>query len=143
MQFADRNDALLWIIKNQLGRRNLSAYDRSILALRLKPVIAAKAKENQAEYHGNQYESGLIPTLGEVQKPIRTDKEIAKAAGVSHGTLAKVEKIEAEATPEIKAALRTGDLSINAAYDEIKRAEKSQRRHLRGCIVSVELGALT
>ena len=115
MQFADRNDALLWIIKNQLGRRNLSAYDRSVLALRLKPVIAAKAKEQQLRKPADF----VLPTLGK-QNSIRTDKEIAKAAGVSHGTIAKVEKIEAEATPEIKAALRTGDLSINAAYEGIK-----------------------
>ena len=139
MQFADRNDALLWIIKNQLGRRNLSAYDRSILALRLKPVIAAKAKENMLATQNNNAASACQKS----DKLVDTKKELAKTAGVSHDTIAKVEKIEAEATPEIKAALRTGDLSINAAYDEIKRAEKSQRRHLRGCIVSVELGALT
>ena len=42
MEFAARDDVLFWIIKNQLGRRNLSAYDRSILALRLKPIVAAK-----------------------------------------------------------------------------------------------------
>ena len=47
MQFATRGDAIIWIIKNQFGRRNLSAYDRSILALKLKPVIAAKAKATQ------------------------------------------------------------------------------------------------
>lgn len=41
-------DAIIWINKNQFGRRNLSAYDRSILALKLKPVIAAKLKKNKA-----------------------------------------------------------------------------------------------
>ena len=45
MQFADRDEAKRWIILNQFGRRNLSAYDRSILALKLKPMIAEKAKE--------------------------------------------------------------------------------------------------
>ena len=45
-QFTDRNDAERWIILNQFGRRNLSAYDRSILALKLKPIIAENAKEN-------------------------------------------------------------------------------------------------
>jgi len=29
------------------GRRNLSAYDRSVLALKLKPIIEAEAKKNQ------------------------------------------------------------------------------------------------
>ena len=45
MEFQDRNTAKQWIILNQFGRRNLSAYDRSVLALKLKPIIAEKAKE--------------------------------------------------------------------------------------------------
>ena len=52
MEFADRNEVIRWIILNQFGRRNLSAYDRSVLALKLKPVIAEKAKEKQAEAGG-------------------------------------------------------------------------------------------
>ena len=45
MDFADMDEAKRWIILNQFGRRNLSAYDRSVLALKLKPIIAEKAKE--------------------------------------------------------------------------------------------------
>ena len=45
MLFKSRDEAREWIIRNQFGRRNLSAYDRSILALKLKPIIAEKAKE--------------------------------------------------------------------------------------------------
>lgn len=36
-----------WIIKNQFGRRNLPAYERAKLALRLEPIIREKAKERQ------------------------------------------------------------------------------------------------
>ena len=43
MEFADRAEAERWIILNQFGRRNLSKYDRSELALKLKPIITAKA----------------------------------------------------------------------------------------------------
>lgn len=85
--------------------RNLSAYDRSILALKLKPVIAAKAKEKETERKTTyqKSEKSSLPT-------VNTTKEIAKAAGVSHDTIAKVEKIEQQATPEIKAAV-TGSLT--------------------------------
>jgi ParB-like chromosome segregation protein Spo0J len=48
-EFADRAEAERWIILNQFGRRNLSKYDRSELALKLKPIVAAKAKERQEE----------------------------------------------------------------------------------------------
>ena len=82
-----------WIIKNQFGRRNISAYDRSILALRLKPIIAQQAKSNQ----------GIRTDISQNSvKCVDTQKELAKLAGVSHDTIAKVEKIEALAALEIR-----------------------------------------
>lgn len=119
MNFDSRADAERWVILNQFGRRNLSAYDRSILALRLKPIIAAQAKERQ-EAGINQYS-----LCQKSDKPaIDTKKEIAKAAGVSHDTIAKVEKIETQAPPEIKAAVKSGEMSINQAYQATRREEK-------------------
>lgn len=113
--FASRNDVIAWIIKNQFGRRNLPAYERARLALRLKPVIAERAKERM-----------LNPMQNSAQGTTRD--EIATAAGVSHDTIAKVEKIEASARPEIKEQLRTGSISINQAYTEVKRQEKAEQR---------------
>ena len=118
-EFPNRDAVLVWIVQNQSGRRNLSTYARAELALKLKPVIAAQAKERQAEYHGNQYESALPKNSAEDQTPIDTRKKIAKAAGVSHDTIAKVEKLSAQASEEINAALRTGNISINAAFTAV------------------------
>ena len=100
------HDAVIWIIKNQFGRRNLSAYDRSILALKLKPVIAAKAKENmlagiksedpiQIFGEGSSSQNETIQKAKPTAKERTTNAQIAKAAGVSD------EKIEAQASPEI------------------------------------------
>ena len=47
----------------------------------MKNVIQAKAKEKQAEFHGNQYKSGLLQKSDKVQ--IHTDDELSKLAGVS------------------------------------------------------------
>ena len=125
-EFEDRNDVIEWIIKNQFGRRNLPMHERARLALRLKPVIAEKAKEKQAEYHGNQYESGLSQNSAEVQKTIDTREEIAKAAGVSHDTIAKVEKIESEAPAPVILASRRNDISVNTAYQVTKMKPEDQ-----------------
>ena len=38
-----------WMILNQFGRRNLSNYQRSVLALELEDVFSNKAKEKQKE----------------------------------------------------------------------------------------------
>lgn len=103
-QFDTRDDVKLWIADNQFGRRDLTTYERSVLALKLKPVFAAKAKENLVA-GAEMTNTGLQKSV----KAINTQQEIAKAAGVSHDTIAKVERIEQQATPEIKQALRNFD----------------------------------
>jgi site-specific DNA-methyltransferase (adenine-specific) len=57
-------------------------------------------------------------------KPIDTRQELAKIANVGHDTIAKVKVIEAKAPEEVKAKLSTGEVSINQAYQEIKKEEK-------------------
>lgn len=121
MLFPSRVDVIAWIIKNQFGRRNLPAYERARLALRLKPVIAEKAKENLVTHTDDGYQG-----LQNSAKAVDTRKELAAAAGVSHDTIAKVEKIEAHATPEMKEQLRAGQMSINQAYQTVRREEKKQ-----------------
>ena len=51
--FETEDDAKEWMILNQFGRRNLSNYQRSVLALDLEHIFAEKAKANQAiQYKG-------------------------------------------------------------------------------------------
>lgn len=122
IHFATRDDVKYWMIMNQFGRRDLTTYERSVLALKLKPVIAAKAKENLATHTSDGYQGCQKSD----KAPVDTKKEIAKAAGVSHDTIAKVEKIEAQATPEIKEALKAGEISINAAYNKVQQAKRKE-----------------
>ena len=121
--FDDRDSVIEWIIKNQFGRRNLPAYERARLALRLKPVLAEKAKANMATHTVLGYQGCQISD----KAVIDTKRELAKAAGVSHDTIAKVEKIEAVASPELKEQLRSGELSINQAYKTIQHEERDKR----------------
>ena len=117
--FESRDAVIEWIIKNQFSRRNLPLYERARLALRLKPVIAERAKEQQGTRTDISQKS---------VKSIDTQKELAAAAGVSHDTIAKVEKIEANATPETKEALRRGEMSINQAFREIQKNDQKAKR---------------
>ena len=113
--FLCRDDVIEWIIRNQFGRRNLPAYERARLALRLKPVIAERAKEQQI-----RKPIEFVSQKSVEQKPIDTQKELARVAGVSHDTMSKVEAIEREAPKPIIEASRRGDISINMARDVIK-----------------------
>lgn len=119
MTFPNREAVIEWIILNQFGRRNLSAYDRSLLALKLKPVIAERAKENQG---------ARTDICQKSDKSIDTKKELAKVAGVSHDTIHKVEVIQEKAPEEVKEKLKSGDISINQAYSAIKSAENETHR---------------
>ena len=63
-----------------------------MLALQMKPIIEARAKENLS--------AGAAMTNTGLQisvKAVNTQEELAKLAGVSHDTIAKIEKIEREA----------------------------------------------
>lgn len=130
MKFDLREDAIAWIIKNQFGRRNLSMYDRSLLALKLKPIIAEKAKANQ------RASGGAVPQKS--AKPVDTREELAKTAGVSHDTIHRVETIENSDREDIKAAVKSGDMSINQGYREIKGLNKTNRQAQKEFIESVK-----
>src|SRR5580693_1240577 len=85
MKFDNENDAIEWMIKNQLGRRNMNDYNLGILALMLKPIYEARAKENMSE----------AVRLGKISQPaVDTGKELSKIAGVSDRQLDKIEYIQ-------------------------------------------------
>ncbi len=123
-RFADRSEAIEWIIRNQFGRRNLDNYQRTKLALRLEEAIAARAKAHVVEGgraggKGPQNSANPLP-------PIETREEIAKLAGVSRDTVDKVKQIEKDAPKEIKDLLTKGQISINKAHQSVKKNKKPQ-----------------
>ena len=120
--FKDEEAVKEWMILNQFGRRNLSNYQRSVLALQLEEVFTKKAKENQKEGGKNKVCQKSDKAL------IDTKKELAKVASVSHDTITRVKKIEEKADEETKAKLRTGEISINQVYTDIKKQEKREER---------------
>lgn len=107
MHFENRDAAKEWILKNQLGRRNLPKYVMAQLVLQLKPIYTEKAKTKEHERK---------TTCQNSDKSYDTKKELATIAGVSHDTIHKVEVIEKHGTPEIKAKARSGEISTNEAY---------------------------
>ena len=60
--------------------------------MRLKPVIAKKAKENLVTHTECGYQGCQKSDKAEID----TKKELAKAAGVSHDTIAKVDSEKSE-----------------------------------------------
>ena len=82
----DEEEALLWIIQHSHQDLELNPYHRIVLALDYEPSFRERARENQRL--GGRFKGST--TLPEARA---TDcrREIAALAGVSEGTLAKVE----------------------------------------------------
>lgn len=111
VDFKDRDEAMLWIIDNQNGRRNLVPMVRTELKLRKKEILSRKAKKQQGA------RTDILSTLSKSSfEPINTRKEIARSANVSEGTVHKVETILKKGSDETKQAAREGKISVNEAY---------------------------
>lgn len=117
--FTDRDEATLWIINNQFGRRNISDFVRAELALKAEPLIAARAKENLSAVGGdkksNEYKESGLANLPEAIQPVNTRDELSKLAGVSSRNISKVKNILESGSEDLVTQVRSGNVSINAA----------------------------
>jgi len=123
--FPDKNSVILWMIDNQMGRRNISTYARTRLLLKKDSIInpiKEKAKEKQREAGGAVCQKSD-------KAVVDTKKEIAKLAKTSHDTVAKVRFIEEKADEETKKKLIAGNkyLSINKVYTDLKKKENREK----------------
>jgi len=115
----DRHAAKRWVIEHQFGRRNLTPFQRAELALQLKPLLAARARNKQVS-EGRRL--GGAPTLSQnsAEGSMNTRRQLADLAGVSHDTIARADFIAAHADDSTKARLRRGETTINAEYKRIR-----------------------
>ena len=90
--FATRDDMTEFMLDRQLVRRNLTDAMRGTLALLLKPMIEASAKQKQVAA-GGDCTSGRTCPLILAESIVETRKELATAAGVGVETVCKVEAV--------------------------------------------------
>lgn len=117
--FSSRDDAMLWMLRNQLGRRNLNSYQRVELVLKFEPLVKNAAEQRMMAGKA----ANPVPTLAQGQTKGRTRDHLSEAAGVSHGTFAKAKKLVQSADEETKRELRAGKVTVNRAYTELLEKE--------------------
>mgnify|MGYP000044763190 CR=1 FL=1 len=117
--FSSRDDTMLWMLRNQLGRRNLNNYQRVELVLKFEPLVKSAAEQRMLA--GKV--ANPVPTLAQGQTKGRTRDHLSEAAGVSHGTFAKAKKLVQSADEETKRELRAGKVTVNRAYTELLEKE--------------------
>lgn len=114
----DEAEALLWIIQHSHQDQELNSYQRIVLSLDYEPSFRERGRENQRV--GGQFKG--LTTLSEAQA-INRRREIARLAGVSEGTLAKVRRLLQAGCLELLEALREGEVSIDCAYGWLRAPE--------------------
>ncbi|MEH0168458.1 plasmid replication/partition related protein [Roseateles microcysteis] len=156
-RFRSMEDVHLWMIDQHLGRRSVSDFQRGVLALRKKEIIAAR---RAALLSGDAPESDLPEPAGEPAlpppAPLNTREAIAKAARLSSSQVLQIEKIQKQAAPELVEAVKTGQISLAAAAvvaslpaeeqqaavaggkDELKQAAKRVRETKKRVTIKVE-----
>ncbi len=188
-EFEDRNAAMLWMMNNQLSRRNLNDFQRVEIVRKCENAVRAKSKERQgtrtdiqeklpeskqsrdelgamAKVSGKTYEhaTAIIDKAPEAvtnavrknelsinagyevtkmnpeqqneisqrieqgEKPKDVVAEVRTRSGISPKTFERAVVVIETAPEELKTELREGNITINQAYNQIKRAEKLAKR---------------
>lgn len=125
--FTDLLEAKQWALDTQKGRRNLDKWELGKIALKLKPDLEAKARENMAA-GGQAYRPSELDKEGSAMLPnltsVDTRKELAEAVGLGERTMGKIMQIDENAPPAVKEALDNRELSINQGYNLTKQLQE-------------------
>jgi len=133
-RFQSMEDVHLWMIEQHLGRRSVSDFQRGVLALRKRDILAERHRADQAQL---QKESD-----GEISGPADAGDEdsppwpaapkvsradMAREARLSSSQVTMIERIHKQAAPELVEAVKTGVISISAAAAVADLPEDEQR----------------
>ena len=125
--FESIEDVMLWMIDNHLARRSVSDFQRGVLALKKKEIVSARVAERPAD---EAADADAAPDAS--SPPWNTREDVARAARVSSNTISQIERIQKAATPELREAVRTGTISINAAANVAQLPESAQLAAVAG-----------
>ena len=115
MHFGSREEAKLWILENQLGRRNLTDVARIELALCKEELLKELAKERQKL--GGQHKGKLMTKSPTSEKQSGTVRgSLASEAGVGQGTLQRYKQIMEEGNQKLIEKVKSGEMKIGTAY---------------------------
>ncbi len=122
IEFASKEEAIIWMVRQQLGRRSLTSLQRIRIVEKYRPFYKKKAKKNMS-LGGGDKKSGLENSTNPISKEEKVDvrAELAKDADVSTNTYSKGVKILESGNEELINETISGQKSINKAFNELKK----------------------
>jgi len=139
-RFQSMEDVHLWMIEQHLGRRSVSDYQRGVLALRKREILARRL---QAQRDAERADAAAPaapdaaagsddpPPWDEVAAPV-SRAELAREAKLSSQHVVMIERIHTQAAPEVVEALKAGAISISAAAAVASLPVEEQRSAAQG-----------
>ena len=115
--FANRDEVMLWMLRNQLSRRNLNDFQRIEMVSKCEEAVKAQAEKRMLAGKADPREK--LPQG-------RATEELGTMAGVSRKTYEHAATVLDKAPAPIVEATRKKELSINTAYEVTKLPEEKQ-----------------
>lgn len=134
--FEAEADVKLWMIYNQIGKRNLTNIQKAELAIQIEKIEQVMAKERQLanlkQYSDKQEtletsQSTDTPNLVERTRSSESLVKAAKSVGIGYETVRKTKHILEKAPEEVIDKVRKGDVSIDRAFSQIQRTERLEK----------------
>ncbi|MDD3937647.1 plasmid replication/partition related protein [Rhodoferax sp.] len=135
--FKSMEDVHLWMIDQHLGRRSVSDFQRGVLALRKREILAERRASSNAASNPDSDQTdaqdpaiAITPAVADSQpepERLNSREDIAKAARLSSNQVVMIEKIQKLAAPELVAAIKSGTISLNAAAAVATLSEEEQK----------------
>lgn len=137
MKLPDRNAAIIWICKNQLGRRNLTPEQRRyVIGKRYEAEKASRGGIRQMERDTNG-KFTANPQNGELRQVQSTSQQIAKETNTSKNYVQRAEQfakgVDAadEVLPGIRDEILSGTIKpTEKAVSAVAKADPEERREL-------------
>ncbi|MGN1327562.1 MAG: hypothetical protein ACI4VQ_05780, partial [Clostridia bacterium] len=129
---AEEIDAMDWMLTHQLSSKNLSVGEKLAMTEEFKKEVALENERKKSEA-GKNYGKGMNNSSTPIgvnlsdnkndRKDTWTDNQIAKKAGVGTGSVARYNKIMKSDDDELKEQVKTGQVTVNKAYEEVRKRE--------------------
>lgn len=124
LAYKTKEEVMEWMLDIQLGRRNLSPIQRISVAEKYRPIYEKQARENQGRR--TDLINDFVPNLAQSKSDNRVNTKLANVANVGKETYRMGKKILDSNNKEVKDAVLSGDMSINAGYNKIREDEKQK-----------------
>jgi len=131
ISFDGEHSAILWIVDEQLSKRNLTEGVKYTLTAKKREMLEEQGKIKYQATVGRKSKQSLSFVDNDLPRH-NTQKEIAKALGKSTGYVAKADFVMKHADEELKNEVLKGNKTFNEAYKKTKSiAYKAKEAELK------------